>query len=86
MFSRKPAAEVHATLLDLSVQYAVLDRNWCTESRPTDNCAIPQVWDREDEKNRGQKVFCERVVDHPELFKREFANNQYRVIKLIERD
>eukprot|EP00116_Pleurobrachia_bachei_P011505 sb/3471767/ len=75
MFSRKPVAEVHSTLKDLSVQYAILDRNWCTASRPADNCAIPQVWDREDVENRGKTVFCERVKNHPELF-----NINYKIL------
>jgi len=83
VFSRKPGAEVHATLSSLSVQYAVLDVNWCKPTRPKAGCAIPEVWDVEDIENRDKPTFCSQVAYLDTLFKIVFSNRTYRVIKLL---
>jgi len=83
VFSRKPGAEVHATLSSLSVQYAVLDVNWCKPTRPKAGCAIPEVWDVEDVENRDKPTFCSQVAYLDKLFKIVFSNRTYRVIKLL---
>jgi len=83
VFSRKPGAEVHTTLSSLSVQYAVLDVNWCKPTRPKAGCAIPEVWDVEDIENRDKPTFCSQVAYLDKLFKIVFSNRTYRVIKLL---
>lgn len=84
LFSRKSGEEVYKSLKSLGVQFAVLDKHWCTERRNghKTGCSIPEVWDYEDEENSGKKTFCDEVPRYGHLFRPAYSNSQYRVLKL----
>ncbi|KAL8620644.1 hypothetical protein ACOMHN_029534 [Nucella lapillus] len=82
MYSRKPAEEVKQNLLDLKVQYAILEMSWCVrESRP--GCGMPDVWDTEDSVNQGKEPVCTLLKNNPgPHFTRVFQNGVYDVLKI----
>ena len=47
MFSRRPPAMVHQTMLDMQLDYFILEMSWCSRSTK-DGCALPRVYDLED--------------------------------------
>ena len=75
---------MYKSLKSLGVQFAVLDKHWCTERRNghKTGCSIPEVWDYEDEENSGKKTFCDEVPRYGHLFRPAYSNSQYRVLKL----
>ncbi|XP_076460518.1 protein C-mannosyl-transferase DPY19L1-like [Babylonia areolata] len=81
MYSRKPAAEVKQNLLDLKVNYAILENSWCVrQSKP--GCRMPEMWDMEDEENRGREALCTLLRENPAPhFSRVFRNDVYDVLK-----
>ncbi|XP_025095968.1 probable C-mannosyltransferase DPY19L1 isoform X2 [Pomacea canaliculata] len=82
MYSRKPASEVKRLLKELGVQYAILENSWCIrKTRP--GCAMPEIWDLEDEENQGKEPLCTLLKQNPGLhFKRVFRNSVYDVLQV----
>ncbi|CAH1788144.1 unnamed protein product [Owenia fusiformis] len=82
MYSRKPAEEVYATLLEMGVDYAVLEESWCVR-RTKEGCGMVEIWDLEDVKNRGQPPLCEVLGENPgPYFEPAFKNSVYKILKL----
>lgn len=84
MYSRKPIPEVKQNLIDLKVDYAVLEDSWCfRRSKP--GCTMPEIWDIEDEANRGKAPTCELLRNNPKPhFKLVFKNDVYQVLKVTK--
>ncbi|XP_060064566.1 probable C-mannosyltransferase DPY19L1 [Ylistrum balloti] len=82
MYSRKPAEEVKKILKKRKVQYAILEESWCNR-RSGVGCSMPEIWDIEDEVNRGKQPLCQKLLFNSEPhFKRVFRNSVYQVLKL----
>ena len=82
IYSRKPPVVVHSTLTSLGVDYVIIEDTWCHQ-RSREGCSMGEVWDLEDEKNRGNSLFCEvarRGVPKP--FKKAFENDAYLVLRV----
>jgi hypothetical protein len=82
MYSRKPAVEVWQHLLDLKVDYVILEDSWCVR-RSKPGCGMAEVWDLEDEVNQKEIPICSKIKKNPSPhFKRVFANNVYEVLQV----
>ena len=82
MFSRRPPAQVHQTMLDMKLDYFILEMSWCSRSTK-DGCALPKVYDLEDVEYRGGRPCCEIIAENPEpYFKEVFKNVHYRILKI----
>jgi len=47
-------------------------------------CSMAEIWDIEDDANRGASPACERLYVHPEpYFRRVFRNEQFDVLKVL---
>ncbi|KAL0984840.1 hypothetical protein UPYG_G00148940 [Umbra pygmaea] len=82
MYSRKPAEVVKRNLMQLEVDYFVLENSWCTRrSRP--GCSMPEIWDVEDPENAGKVPLCTLMSrDSRPYFTTVFENNVYKVLKV----
>uniref|UniRef100_A0A3P8Y1J7 Dpy-19-like 1, like (H. sapiens) n=1 Tax=Esox lucius TaxID=8010 RepID=A0A3P8Y1J7_ESOLU len=82
MYSRKPADVVRRNLMQLEVDYFVLEDSWCTRrSRP--GCSMPEIWDVEDPQNAGKVPLCTLMSrDSRPHFATVFQNNVYKVLKV----
>ncbi|KAJ7985524.1 hypothetical protein DPEC_G00352950 [Dallia pectoralis] len=82
MYSRKSANVVKRNLMQLEVDYFVLEDSWCTRrSRP--GCSMPEIWDVEDPGNAGKVPLCTLISrDSRPHFSTVFQNNVYKVLKV----
>ncbi|XP_075683053.1 protein C-mannosyl-transferase DPY19L1 isoform X2 [Rhinoderma darwinii] len=82
MYSRKPAKEVKHGLIDMGVQYFVLEDAWCTRRTKT-GCTMSEIWDIEDPSNVRKTPLCS-VLAKESLphFVTLFENSAYKVLKV----
>ncbi|XP_041758878.1 probable C-mannosyltransferase DPY19L1 [Coregonus clupeaformis] len=82
MYSRKPAKEVKRNLMQLQADYFILEDSWCNRrSRP--GCSMPEIWDVEDQENRGKLPLCTLLsIDSRPHFTTMFQNKVYKVLKI----
>uniref|UniRef100_A0A674E055 Dpy-19-like 1, like (H. sapiens) n=1 Tax=Salmo trutta TaxID=8032 RepID=A0A674E055_SALTR len=82
MYSRKSAELVKRNLMQMEVDYFVLEDSWCTRrSRP--GCSMPEIWDVEDPQNTGKVPLCTLMSrDSRPHFATVFHNNVYKVLKV----
>uniref|UniRef100_A0A673WKA2 Dpy-19-like 1, like (H. sapiens) n=1 Tax=Salmo trutta TaxID=8032 RepID=A0A673WKA2_SALTR len=82
MYSRKSAEVVKRNLMQMEVDYFVLEDSWCTRrSRP--GCSMPEIWDVEDPQNTGKVPLCTLMSrDSRPHFATVFHNNVYKVLKV----
>uniref|UniRef100_A0A7M5WVY2 Uncharacterized protein n=2 Tax=Clytia hemisphaerica TaxID=252671 RepID=A0A7M5WVY2_9CNID len=81
MYSRKPCEFVHDEIKAMGVTYYVFEDSWCFRSF-RDGCALPEVWDIEDPKNKGRPSCCSLIRQNPGRFKIIFSNKTYVVLKV----
>jgi len=84
LLSRKPLREVHRNLKEVKSDFVVLPRAWC-QGRMRTGCALVDIWDTLDEKNKYRKQVCESLTDGDTegLFEIVFANDEYTVLKIL---
>ncbi|XP_030637797.1 dpy-19-like 1, like [Chanos chanos] len=82
MYSRKPVEVVKNNLINLGVDYFILEDSWCTRrSRP--GCSMPEIWDVEDSQNAGKVPLCTIMSrDSRPHFITVFQNSVYKVLKV----
>ncbi|KAM6958843.1 dpy-19-like 1, like [Aplochiton taeniatus] len=82
VYSRKSEQEVQKNLMDLQADYFVLEDSWCN-LRHRQGCSMPEIWDVEDEENRGNVPVCARLSADPSpYFTTVFQNRVYKVLKI----
>ncbi|KAM3928896.1 protein C-mannosyl-transferase DPY19L1 [Leptodactylus fuscus] len=82
MYSRKPAKEVKKLLIDMGVQYFILEDAWCTRRTKT-GCTMSEIWDTEDPSNVGKAPLCSILAKESlPHFVTSFENNVYKVLKI----
>ncbi|KAG7258396.1 hypothetical protein CRUP_001560 [Coryphaenoides rupestris] len=82
MYSRMSGETVKSNLMQLGVQYFVLEDSWCTR-RTRPGCSMPEIWDVEDPQNAGKVPFCSLVTrDARPHFNTVFHNSIYKVLKV----
>ncbi|XP_028904498.1 probable C-mannosyltransferase DPY19L1 isoform X2 [Ornithorhynchus anatinus] len=85
MYSRKPAKEVKHQLLNLGVNYYVLEEAWCVV-RTKPGCSMLEIWDVEDPANAGRAPLCNILIEDPRPhFTTVFQNNIYKVLRVTKR-
>uniref|UniRef100_A0A674DAM2 Dpy-19-like 1, like (H. sapiens) n=1 Tax=Salmo trutta TaxID=8032 RepID=A0A674DAM2_SALTR len=82
MYSCKLAKEVKRNLMQLQADYLILEDSWCNRrSRP--GCSMPEIWDVEDQENRGKLPLCTLLsIDSQPHFTTMFENKFYKVLKI----
>ncbi|XP_032766093.1 probable C-mannosyltransferase DPY19L2 [Rattus rattus] len=81
-YSRKPAVEVRNKLLELHVNYYVLEEAWCVV-RTKPGCSMLEIWDVEDPSNAANPPLCSILLkDSRPYFTTVFQNSMYRVLKI----
>ncbi|XP_058534214.1 probable C-mannosyltransferase DPY19L2 isoform X2 [Ochotona princeps] len=82
VYSRKSAKEVRDTLLELHVNYYVLEEAWCVV-RTKPGCSMLEIWDVEDPSNAANPPLCSILLKDPRpYFTTVFQNTMYRVLKV----
>ncbi|KAJ7415798.1 hypothetical protein WISP_75859 [Willisornis vidua] len=82
MYSRKPANQVKRELIELGVNYYILEESLCV-SRKKPGCSMPEIWDVEDPANRGKIPLCTLMSQNSRpYFITVFENSNYRVLKI----
>ncbi|KAG8442743.1 hypothetical protein GDO86_011519 [Hymenochirus boettgeri] len=82
MYSRKPAKEVKNKLLEMGVDFFILEDSWCTR-RTKPGCSLPEIWDIEDSENTGKVPLCSIVGrESRPHFTTVFNNGVYKVLNL----
>ncbi|NXU86660.1 D19L1 mannosyltransferase, partial [Xiphorhynchus elegans] len=82
MYSRKPANQVKRELMELGVNYYILEESLCV-SRKKPGCSMPEIWDVEDPANRGRIPLCTLMSKNSRPhFITVFENSNYRVLKI----
>jgi len=82
IFSRKSTQEVHKTLADMGVNYAIFESGWCSRG-PKTGCSMPEIWDQVDPANRGRPALCDVLrTSQVAPFQVVYENQQYRVFKV----
>ncbi|KAM7120927.1 putative C-mannosyltransferase DPY19L2 isoform 1-T1 [Molossus nigricans] len=81
-YSRKSAKEVRDKLLELHVNYYVLEEAWCVV-RTKPGCSMLEIWDLEDPSNTANPPLCSVLLkDARPYFTLVFHNSMYRVLKV----
>ncbi|XP_011938914.1 PREDICTED: probable C-mannosyltransferase DPY19L2 [Cercocebus atys] len=81
-YSRKSAKEVRDKLLELHVNYCVLEEAWCVV-RTKPGCSMLEIWDVEDPSNAANPPLCSVLLkDARPDFTTVFQNSVYRVLKV----
>ncbi|XP_004385369.1 probable C-mannosyltransferase DPY19L2 [Trichechus manatus latirostris] len=81
-YSRKSAKEVRDKLLELHVNYYVLEEAWCVV-RTKPGCSMLEIWDVEDPSNAANPPLCSILLkDGRPYFTTVFQNSMYRVLKV----
>ena len=81
---------VHSHLSSLSIDYIVLETNYCYSW--SGKCRFIDIWRAEDfrsgriDYDEDTPLICDRLFADPKpLFRRVFANNYYHILQLIRR-
>ncbi|ELW70437.1 Protein dpy-19 like protein 2 [Tupaia chinensis] len=81
-YSRKSAKEVRDSLLELHVNYYVLEEAWCVV-RTKPGCSMLEIWDVEDPSNAARPPLCSVLLKDPRpYFTPVFQNSMYRVLRV----
>ncbi|XP_006832332.1 PREDICTED: probable C-mannosyltransferase DPY19L2-like [Chrysochloris asiatica] len=81
-YSRKSAKEVRDKLLELHVNYYILEEAWCVV-RTKPGCSMLEIWDVEDPSNAANPPLCSILLkDGRPYFTTVFQNSMYRVLKV----
>ncbi|XP_064431128.1 probable C-mannosyltransferase DPY19L2 [Mirounga angustirostris] len=81
-YSRKSAKEVREKLLELHVNYYILEEAWCVV-RTKPGCSMLEIWDVEDPSNTANPPLCSILLkDGRPYFTTVFQNSMYRVLKV----
>uniref|UniRef100_A0A2K5IIZ5 Dpy-19 like 2 n=1 Tax=Colobus angolensis palliatus TaxID=336983 RepID=A0A2K5IIZ5_COLAP len=81
-YSRKSAKEVRDKLLELHVNYYVLEEAWCVV-RTKPGCSMLEIWDVEDPSNAANPPLCSVLLeDARPYFTTVFQNSVYRLLKV----
>ncbi|XP_059123515.1 probable C-mannosyltransferase DPY19L2 [Peromyscus eremicus] len=81
-YSRKNAVEVRDKLLELHVNYYVLEEAWCVV-RTKPGCSMLEIWDVEDPSNAANPPLCSVLLKNSRpYFTTVFQNSMYRVLKI----
>ncbi|XP_059027531.1 probable C-mannosyltransferase DPY19L2 isoform X2 [Mustela lutreola] len=81
-YSRKSAKEVRDKLLELHVNYYILEEAWCVV-RTKPGCSMLEIWDVEDPSNTANPPLCSVLLkDGRPYFTTVFQNSMYRVLKV----
>ncbi|XP_030787891.1 probable C-mannosyltransferase DPY19L2 [Rhinopithecus roxellana] len=81
-YSRKSAKEVRGKLLELHVNYYVLEEAWCVV-RTKPGCSMLEIWDVEDPSNAANPPLCSILLeDARPYFTTVLQNSVYRVLKV----
>ncbi|XP_007956434.1 probable C-mannosyltransferase DPY19L2, partial [Orycteropus afer afer] len=81
-YSRKSAREVRDKLLELHVNYYILEEAWCVV-RTKPGCSMLEIWDVEDPSNAANPSLCSILLkDARPYFTTVFQNSMYRVLKV----
>ncbi|XP_021110260.1 probable C-mannosyltransferase DPY19L2 isoform X8 [Heterocephalus glaber] len=82
VYSRKSAKEVRDKLIELLVNYYVLEEAWCfVRTKP--GCSMLEIWDMEDPSNSANPSLCRTLLqDERPYFTTVFQNAVYRVLKV----
>lgn len=82
MYSRMSGDTVKGNLMQLGVDFFVLEDSWCTR-RTRPGCSMPEIWDIEDPGNAGRIPFCTHMSrSSTPHFITVFANDIYKVLKV----
>ncbi|EPQ08887.1 Protein dpy-19 like protein 2 [Myotis brandtii] len=82
VYSRKSAKEVRDKLLELHVNYYILEEAWCVV-RTKPGCSMLEIWDLEDPSNAANPPLCSALLkDARPYFTVVFQNSMYRVLKV----
>ncbi|KAM5303804.1 putative C-mannosyltransferase DPY19L2 [Glossophaga mutica] len=82
MYSRKSTKEVRDKLLELHVNYFILEEAWCVV-RTKPGCSMLEIWDLEDPSNAANPPLCSILLkDARPYFTTVFQNSMYRVLKV----
>ncbi|XP_023368211.1 probable C-mannosyltransferase DPY19L2 isoform X1 [Otolemur garnettii] len=82
IYSRKSAQEVRDKLVELHVNYYVLEEAWCVV-RTKPGCSMLEIWDVEDPSNAANPPLCSILLkDARPHFTTVFQNSMYRVLKV----
>ncbi|XP_076059997.1 protein C-mannosyl-transferase DPY19L1 [Oratosquilla oratoria] len=85
IFSRRTAKSVHETLLNMKVNFVVLQESWC-QRRNRPGCGMVDLWDVEEPSNRNKAPLCPKLFHrNPAPFQRVFGNDQYVVLQVPSR-
>ncbi|KAM5273570.1 putative C-mannosyltransferase DPY19L2 [Ctenodactylus gundi] len=83
MYSRKSVKEVKDKLLELHVNYYILEEAWCVV-RTKPGCSLLEIWDVEDPSNAARPPLCSFLLKDPApYFIKVFQNSLYRVLKVF---
>ncbi|KAI0208676.1 putative C-mannosyltransferase DPY19L1 [Lamellibrachia satsuma] len=83
VYSRKPLEEVWQAMVNLHVNYVIVEMSWCN-ALSSRGCSMAEIWDIEDETNRGKEKTCTRLHQNPgRHFKRVFRNKIYDVLRVV---
>eukprot|EP00069_Balaena_mysticetus_P012486 bmy_07428T0 len=81
-YSRKSAKEVRDKLVELHVNYYILEEAWCVV-RTKPGCSMLEIWDVEDPSNSANPPLCSVLLkDERPYFTTVFQNSMYRVLKV----
>ncbi|KAM6155192.1 putative C-mannosyltransferase DPY19L2 [Rhynchocyon petersi] len=82
MYSRKSPKEVRDKLLELHVNYYILEEIWCfVKTKP--GCSMLEIWDVEDPSNAANPPLCNILLkDGKPYFTTVFQNSVYRVLNV----
>uniref|UniRef100_A0A4W2CKR1 Uncharacterized protein n=1 Tax=Bos indicus x Bos taurus TaxID=30522 RepID=A0A4W2CKR1_BOBOX len=81
-YSRKSAKEVRDKLVELHVNYYILEEAWCVV-RTKPGCSMLEIWDVEDPSNSANPPLCSVLLkDARPYFTTVFQNSMYRVLKV----
>ncbi|XP_027719468.1 probable C-mannosyltransferase DPY19L2 [Vombatus ursinus] len=82
VYSRQTAKEVRDKLLELHVNYYILEESWCVV-RTKPGCSMLEIWDVEDPVNAGKPSLCSILFkDGRPYFTSVFQNSMYRVLRV----
>ncbi|XP_046432043.1 C-mannosyltransferase dpy-19 isoform X1 [Neodiprion virginianus] len=84
IFSRKDVSTVYETLMEMKVDYVVMEETYCYDAgNPKLGCKITDLWDMVDKRNQRRPSVCPilcRGNSYP--FRRVFVNGRYIVLRL----
>ncbi|XP_019958998.2 dpy-19-like 1, like [Paralichthys olivaceus] len=82
MYSRMSGETVKRNLMQLGVDFFVLEDSWCTR-RTRPGCSMPEIWDVEDAQNVGKIPLCTHISRNSRPhFTTVFSNDIYKVLKV----